>query len=186
MTSPKPAESTFSTYQTFGAQPCGIGTGARRTSYAVTVATRSRLLHTMTLLKIEESVLDAVLAACRAAYPLEACGLLGGRESRAASHFHVPNVAADPISQFDMDPQGLIDALGAMDARSEELVAIYHSHPHTAPVPSKADIEQAFYPDAYCLIVGMASPRPEIRAFRLNRERGRAVEVHWMKVADRR
>src|SRR5690554_1481226 len=102
----------------------------------------------MALLKIESNVLHALLAACREAYPLEACGLLGGRDGRATLHIPVPNVADDPAVRFDMDPQGLIDALHALSERSLELVAIYHSHPRTAPVPSKADIEQAYYPDA--------------------------------------
>lgn len=145
-----------------------------------------RTIRDMALLKIESTALNGVLAACRAAYPLEACGLLGGRDGWATRHIPVPNVADDPAERFDMEPNGLIRALHALSERSLEVVAIYHSHPRTPPVPSRADIEQAYYPDAYCLIVGLASARPEIRVFRLFRERGRAVEVRWMKVAARR
>ncbi len=54
-----------------------------------------------------------------------------------------------------------------------ELLGIYHSHPQSPAIPSRTDIERAFfpgtreenYPGSVYLIVGMASDEPEIRGY---------------------
>src|SRR5690606_23320456 len=55
---------------------------------------------------IERPVLDAMFAASLQAAPAEACGLLGGRDGVATSHYPVPNVAPEPTERFVMDPAG--------------------------------------------------------------------------------
>lgn len=60
----------------------------------------------------------------------------------------------------------MLAAFLAMEAHSEELIAIYHSHPQGPPHPSPTDIAQAYYPDAVQLIVSLQEQkRPLIRAF---------------------
>lgn len=157
-------------------KPCNASHGLRTVSHTML---------DMAVLKIEAPAFDAMLAACKAAHPYEACGLLGGRDEWAFVHVPVPNAAADPARRFDMDPREFGRALRDLGARSLAVVAVYHSHPRTAPAPSRADIEEFSYPDAYSIIVGLASLRPQVRAFRIFPELGRAVEVRWMKVAAR-
>ena len=136
----------------------------------------------MTNLKLDDAVLAALVEACRREYPKEACGLLGGRDSRALSHYPITNVAGEPELRFEMDPMEQLDAFNRMQAKNEKLVAIYHSHPRTPPVPSSADIREAYYPGVFYVIVGLGGVLPQIRAFRLDRERGRAVEIRWLRV----
>ena len=52
------------------------------------------------------------------------------------------------------------------------VVGVYHSHPHSAPVPSPTDLDQAYEEYVY-LIAGPAdgSAPLEIRAYRLSEER---------------
>lgn len=54
-----------------------------------------------------------------------------------------------------------------MDARGEELVAIYHSHPASQPYPSPTDRAEAHYPDAFYVLVSLRADEPELRAFRI-------------------
>ena len=89
---------------------------------------------------LETGVVREMLAACQSAYPAEACGLLGGVDGVAASHYGVLNVAAEPTERFEMDPVGQLEAFRRIKMHGEELIAIYHSHPSTAAVPSKADL----------------------------------------------
>lgn len=133
----------------------------------------------MKALAIDDGVMAELLAHCRKAYPHEACGLLSGKKSWAYRHFPIPNVALDPLVEYEMDPQGQYDAFRAIEGQGEDLVAIYHSHPTTPAVPSRADISRAYYPRAYYLIVSLAQNQPEVRAYRLNALNGRAVEVYW-------
>lgn len=135
---------------------------------------------------LETHVARAMLAACRAAYPHEACGLLGGKGNLATSHHAVANVAERPAERFEMDPDGQLRALLAIEERGEELVAIYHSHPSTTAFPSKDDLHRAAYPDAFYLIVSLAGPNPILRAYQIDPRSRRAVEVRWFEAGPRR
>ncbi len=57
-----------------------------------------------------------------------------------------------------------------------ELLAIYHSHPTSAPVPSKTDLARAFWPDAVYLIVSLAAEEPVVRGWWLTETDYRAAE----------
>jgi len=131
---------------------------------------------------LAQDVLRMMLAACERAYPAEACGMLGGAAFVATSHYAVANVAAQPAERFEMDPEGQRRALETMAERGERLLAIYHSHPSTAPVPSRADRAGAQGADVYHLIVGLAKSVPEIRAFRIHPLVRQPVEVRWYPV----
>lgn len=132
-------------------------------------------------LLIERPALLAMLTACRAALPREACGLLGGRRGIASSHVAVANVAEEPELRFEMDPEELAAAMAELEARGEELVAVYHSHPRTSPVPSWADVRACLWPRARYVIVGYAGGREQVRAFHIHGAR-RAVECRWLAV----
>lgn len=111
--------------------------------------------------------LRQALCAEAAAQPeREVCGLIGARAGRAVSHYPIPNGAADPRQRYAMDPTAQIAAFKAMRARGETLAAIYHSHPDVAPIPSPRDAREWTYPEALCLIVGLAGGTPELRAWR--------------------
>lgn len=132
-------------------------------------------------LLIERPTLKAMLAACREALPREACGLLGGRDGIASSHYAIANVAEEPTLRFEMDPAELVGALASLEACGEELVAIYHSHPRTSAVPSQADLRECFYPQVHYVIVGYGGGVESVRTFRIHQAR-RAVESHWRVV----
>jgi proteasome lid subunit RPN8/RPN11 len=67
---------------------------------------------------------------------------------------------------YNMEPQALLRAMNEIDDRDWELLAIYHSHPHTEAFPSATDVELAFYPEATYLIISLQDPeQPVIRAF---------------------
>jgi proteasome lid subunit RPN8/RPN11 len=54
-----------------------------------------------------------------------------------------------------------------------EIVGVYHSHPNGDAVPSETDRAEAFYPDWLYLVVGLGSPRVQLRAFRIRHGRVR-------------
>ena len=88
------------------------------------------------------------------------------------------NVLASP-SAYEMDPGKLIRAFRDLRNAGEQLVAIYHSHPHGPARPSKSDIERAYYPEAAHLIVSLADPeRPQAAAFRIIDGEVLEIEVH--------
>lgn len=137
----------------------------------------------MRVLSIVESVVDALIAHCRAALPDEACGLIGGEGDVALSCYPLRNVAADPREGFWGHPGDQMQALRRIEEAGERLLAVYHSHPRTSPVPSRADLAEAAYMDALMVIVGLIRPAaPQIRVYRIHPERRLAVAVRWRRI----
>jgi proteasome lid subunit RPN8/RPN11 len=65
--------------------------------------------------------------------------------------------------------QSLFAATKAMRDKGEELVAIYHSHPTSEPIPSATDLERNFYGDTVVhFIIGLAGAEPLLRGWRLH------------------
>lgn len=97
----------------------------------------------------------------------EVCGLIG-RRGDAMRFYAVANVAAAPQRLFEMDPAQQITVLRLMRERGEDLFAIYHSHPHSPPIPSRLDIEQAAYPDALYILASLQTRGVlELRGYRM-------------------
>ncbi|MFB6260592.1 MAG: M67 family metallopeptidase, partial [Thiohalorhabdaceae bacterium] len=76
----------------------------------------------------------------------EVCGLLAGQGGEIAERLPVTN-ARHRSDAFDMDPAELIGAMRRLREAGQELVAIYHSHPYSAPYPSATDLDQNQYPE---------------------------------------
>ena len=83
--------------------------------------------------------------------PLEACGLVAGKDNRSLKVFTISNSLQSQI-RFKLDPQEQLDALLSMEEYGWDLLAIYHSHPAGPPYPSPTDISEAAYPEAVNLI----------------------------------
>lgn len=132
----------------------------------------------MTKLSISRSLLQEVIMHCQRDYPHEACGLLAGKAGRAECVLPMPNAAAEPDNNYLVEGAAQARAFRYMAEKDWELVGIYHSHPHELPIPSRSDIQQAHYSQALHLIVGMRNRgKPDVRAYRLIRETGKAVRV---------
>jgi proteasome lid subunit RPN8/RPN11 len=129
---------------------------------------------------VARSVAEELLAHARAELPNEACGLLSGSlaDGRAAAYHPARNLDASPL-RYNVHPDDLVRIVFAIEEAGEELVAIFHSHTHTAAVPSATDLRTAMYPDPFYLLASLADPdAPPERALRAWRiERGASSEV---------
>lgn len=111
---------------------------------------------------------EEMYAHARDINPAECCGLIGGRNNQAQTLYPLRNVARDPLVAYEAAPEDLFSAQRLMRERDEQLLAIYHSHPHTHdPVPSETDVRLAFYPSAIYLIIGLGGGEGVLRAFRI-------------------
>jgi proteasome lid subunit RPN8/RPN11 len=103
----------------------------------------------------------------KAAYPLEGCGIMAGKESLVCRIYPITNRLASPIA-YEMDPKEQLVAMLDIEDRGCELLAIYHSHPNGPEAPSASDVLQAYYPEAYYVIVSWRQyQNPVIRAYRI-------------------
>jgi proteasome lid subunit RPN8/RPN11 len=122
-------------------------------------------------------------------FPLECCGLLAGTPlpdtglvpvARVLGRYPLRN-AAESGTLFQADPRSVKAALSDMDSRDWRLLGVYHSHPTSAPVPSKTDLELHFDPEVMALIISLAGAEPLMRAWWLHGDSFH--EATWQVVA---
>jgi proteasome lid subunit RPN8/RPN11 len=108
--------------------------------------------------------------------PNECCGLLAGRllpEGPAAGGVPLAHVvrryplvnAAHSPREFLSDARSMLGADKSMRALSLDLLAFYHSHPTTEPIPSRVDLERNYYPGVMSFIISLQGDVPAVRAW---------------------
>ena len=98
----------------------------------------------ISVLELKESLLQELITYVDQHAPLEACGLLAGKEARAEKMIGVSNQAQSPV-RFVMDPYEQLRAFEWIESRDLDLVAIFHSHPSGPETASATDILEAVY-----------------------------------------
>ena len=138
------------------------------------------------MLRLRRDLLDAMVAHCRAEHPVEACGVLAGRDGVAERHIPMRNAEASR-TRYAMDPEQQLAVWREMDERGERPVVIYHSHTASEARPSTPDIAYAAERDAHYVIVSTRGELSEVRSWRI--ADGEAAEervevVEEMRYAD--
>lgn len=119
-----------------------------------------------------------LLEQARSDAPHETCGIIGGRDGRAEQIIPLPNVATDPLHNFYAEPTALARALTRLTAEKTDVLAIYHSHPFTEPIPSASDIQQAGYPNAVQLIISLRDSQPAFAAWQIHGGQVDRADLH--------
>lgn len=117
-------------------------------------------------LYIPESIYRRMIGHCLEEKPLEACGLLVGAGDLVSGGYAADNEHRSPVI-YKVDDHQLLQVLRESRLGKHELIGIYHSHVKTEAVPSRTDIEQATWPEAYYVIVSLAGSAPAARAWRI-------------------
>lgn len=126
-------------------------------------------------LRIPDPIVRAMIDQARREAPIECCGLLGGVGERVRSIHPLINEAASSTEY--LATVGLFEPMKRMRRLGEELLAIYHSHPASAAVPSRVDLKRNLYPGTVHVIVSLAEREPSMRAYLL--EGASYREVAW-------
>lgn len=100
---------------------------------------------------LTEEIWNQMMETVKRLDPIEACGLLCGKNHTVSSLISVTNTLQS-TTRYKMDPQEQLDAFNFMEEHGLELLGIFHSHPNGPETPSPSDIDQAYYPDAANLI----------------------------------
>ncbi len=131
-------------------------------------------------LVIPDLLLEEVIEHARREQPLECCGLLAGHIvdgiGTVTTRFELGNDATS-ATEYQSNARDMLFAFRTMRERGLELLAIYHSHPTSDPVPSRHDIERNTYGEtAAHVIVGLATTPPVVKAWWLTETDYREVE----------
>lgn len=99
--------------------------------------------------------------------PEEACGILAGdADGTVRRVFEMENVEHS-ATFYMMDSEEQFRVFDQIEQDGLTLLAIFHSHPHSAAFPSSRDCELAFYPDSLYMIVSLMGREPQSRVFRI-------------------
>jgi proteasome lid subunit RPN8/RPN11 len=103
---------------------------------------------------VPEEIRVELVEHAREEAPNEACGLVAFRDGVAQQYLPGENVLASPY-RFELRPRDPKDFF--LEDEGYEL-AVFHSHPETAPRPSRTDIENiGLWEGRPYLILGLAS-----------------------------
>jgi len=129
----------------------------------------------MLSLEIPNIIFEQMVAQTKAEAPIEACGILAGRESRVEKLYKMTN--ADRRSDhFMMEPKEQFKVIKDVREAGLEMLAIYHSHPATPARPSAEDNRLALTPDVTYIIVSLQNgDHPAVKGFLM--ENGSMTEV---------
>jgi [CysO sulfur-carrier protein]-S-L-cysteine hydrolase len=121
--------------------------------------------------------------------PNECCGLLAGtiqqtgetrvlRVGKVERVYPLVNAAARPV-EYLSDPKSMFAAVRDMWKRGIDILAVYHSHPTSRPIPSRTDLERNYSPEVMNLIISLQNPQePEVRGWWLDDDR--YVKADWV------
>jgi len=105
--------------------------------------------------------------------PLEACGLLAGKNDRVEKVILIPNQAQSPV-RFVMDPYKQLQAFDWIESNDLDLLGIFHSHPAGPETASATDVAEAAY-DVVHLIWSRNQDHWRVRGFWF--ENGNSAEI---------
>lgn len=125
-------------------------------------------------LRVAVSHMRRMIEWCLKCRPREACGLLGGLYyhdsdwlvAEVRKVYTIANVEQrSPKTRYFMDPRGQWQAMRDAERRGMDIVGAFHSHVASPAYPSDIDVELAQYPGWAWVVVSLAYPDPEVRAF---------------------
>lgn len=109
---------------------------------------------------------NSLIDHCKKEFPIEACGILSGKNGIACTVWPIKNQDHSAVS-FSMSIRDITNVFNLIEEKNEEVLAIYHSHPTTSAYPSSGDIRYNNYPELAHIIVSLNKPLPEVKAFKI-------------------
>ncbi len=126
-------------------------------------------------LEIPTNIFEQMVAQAKALAPIEACGILAGKDNKAEKLFEMTN-ADNRSDHFMMEPKEQFTVVKNIRSADLEVLAIYHSHPVTPARASAEDIRLALTPDVIYVIVSLQDAKvPAVKGFFI--EDGTITEV---------
>jgi proteasome lid subunit RPN8/RPN11 len=98
-----------------------------------------------------------------------------GADYRIVERLPLVNALKSPTA-FESEPRELLEAHRKMRANVWEILAVYHSHPDSEPIPSRKDCDLSFSAVVATVIVSL-HPTPETRAWWIRN--GEIHEAHF-------
>ena len=130
----------------------------------------------MLKLTIPSNIFEQIIAQAKAQAPIEACGILAGRDGQVEKLYEMTNVDKSNV-HFMMTPEEQFKVIKDIRSAGHQMLAIYHSHPETPARPSAEDIRLALTPDVIYIIVSLKDTEPAVKGFLIEDDNVSEVSV---------
>jgi proteasome lid subunit RPN8/RPN11 len=134
-------------------------------------------------LQLPRKLREEMIAHAKSEVPNECVGLLAGVVEGGMgvvkARYPLVNAAASPV-EFLSQPESMFAAYRSMHAHGLDILAIYHSHPISAPIPSRTDLARNYSPDVLNFIISLQSESALMRAWWLKEDSYRELDWYWL------
>ena len=118
------------------------------------------------MMKIQGTVVEAIIEHARRDAPNEACGYLVEKDGVVTTA--IPLTNADASSEhFSLVPEEQFAAIRRIRQEGLKLRGVYHSHPASLARPSQEDIRLAYDPSLSYVIVSLQGPTADVKSYRI-------------------
>ena len=129
-------------------------------------------------ISIPRTLVNRLLTLAQLSPDGEICGLIAIQADSKYHVYPIDNIATDKSCRFEMQPRQQIDAFKTIRENQEELFAVFHSHPHSAAIPSNKDINEAAYDSALNIIISLSTRGVlDMRGYFYHNNKVKAVEL---------
>jgi proteasome lid subunit RPN8/RPN11 len=141
-------------------------------------------------LLLPRQIYEQMIQQAQSELPNECCGLLaarigvrgqgsGVRENRVDGEASEANTSVviriercyplinDTASprEYESSPRSMFDAVRDMRRQGLDIIATYHSHPSSPPIPSRTDLARNYSEDVVNFIISLQKVEPQVRAW---------------------
>jgi [CysO sulfur-carrier protein]-S-L-cysteine hydrolase len=116
---------------------------------------------------LPQPIAEAIRAHAAWTFPAEACGLLAFDADGALRMAYCLTNTESDTSRFTIDPTEHFGAQSHAERCGWRIGGVFHSHPHSPPIPSAHDIAGALDPDWVYVIAGPVGEDTAIRTYRI-------------------
>ena len=132
-------------------------------------------------MKIEQSVIDEIIAQARKEAPEESCGYLLGTNEKddnvVTENYPMENVDHS-TEHFSFSPREQFAALRYAREKGLKILANWHSHPASPSRPSEEDLRLANDPSIRYAILSLLDNEPRLNSFKILKGEVVDKEVH--------
>jgi proteasome lid subunit RPN8/RPN11 len=133
------------------------------------------------MVRVPKTIVQEMINHALRETPLECCGILAGKGRTVQRKYEMRN-ADESRTTYLINPKEQLEVFREMEKEGLDMVAIYHSHPHTIPFPSERDVRLAFYPDVAHVIISLKGGKTCVKGFRIGQE---AIFIEPIRVIER-
>ncbi|MBR0036111.1 MAG: M67 family metallopeptidase [Bacteroidales bacterium] len=128
-------------------------------------------------MKIDEKVIDELIAQASQDAPNESCGYLLGTGETVTENYPMENIDHSP-EHFSFNPREQFAALRYARQQGLQILANWHSHPASPSRPSEEDLRLANDPTIRYAILSLLNGEPRLNSFKILDGKVVDKEVH--------